>query len=353
MNDYKINLESLLLSYYIKYDRLLPMVERSLGDSHCDVIDVYIDLYDLLKPIYTTDIYANSKFLIVSSIINLAAHMRGYFRTRHRIYARIYLVYGESISDQHKVFCPSFGDDSFRQTINYQKNNEFIKSQLKLLQILCGYISDIYYVPKAANFSMFTYDNIMRNDPSIPVIILSKSKYVYQIPALLQQVKIFRPKKSQGNDISYIISKPYIFGNLYSKISNQQTLDNLSKINPSLCSLMMAITGLSSYGVHSLMNVTSASRVIYNAIYNNRIINDYNSDIEYVYSNIPELQAKIDPISFRNRFNAIDLVYQHRIYNSTPEARDITWLINLNDPKTVKDINNKYFINNPLDLNSL
>ena len=35
------------------------------------------------------------------------------------------------------------------------------------------------------------------------------------------------------------------------------------------------------------------------------------------------------------------------------ESKDISWLINLNDPDTVKDINNKYFIDNPLDLNAL
>lgn len=353
MDDKKINLSSLLLSYFIKYERMLQMVEYSLGDASCNVIDVYIDLYDILKPIYTTAVFANSKFLIVSSMINLAAHIREYFRSRHRLYTRIYLVYGASIATQHKLFHPTFGDDAFRQTVNYEKNHSFIQSQLQLLQILCGYIPDVYYIKRDADFSMFVYDNIIKNDPNIPVIILTKSKYVYQIPAILPHVKIFRPKKHLGVDSSYVVSAPYVFGTLYSKISNEQTLSYLSRINPALCSAMMSITGLPSYGINSVMNVTTASKNIYSAIVNNQIVNDYNSDINHLYNNLPELQKKIDAVSFANRFKAIDLIYQHRIYNSTSEARDITWYINLDDPQTIKEINNKYFIDDPLDLNSL
>lgn len=352
MDDYKVNLESLLLSYYIRYDRLLNMTMVSLADMQGDTVDVYIDLYDYLKPIYTKNIYANKRFLVVSSIINLAAHIRGFFRTRHRLYTRIYLVYGESITDQHKVFYPSFGDDSFRQTMNYQKNDEFIKSQLQLLKILCGYIPDVYYIERKSNFSMFTFDNIYKN-PALPAVIFTKSRYAYQIPAMLPNAKIFRPKKTKDGDASYIVSKPYIYGNIYNKIIDKDTLNTLSRINPELCSIMLSLTGLPSYGVNSIFNVRTASKMLYNTIEQGRILNEYSSDIDYIYNNISGIEKKIDPVTFKNRFNAIDLLYQHRIYNSTAEARDISWQINLDDPKTVQDINNKYFVDNPLDLNSL
>ena len=352
MDDYKIDLEILLLSYYIRYDRLIEMTTASLSDIQGNTVDVYIDLYDYLKPIYTKDIYANKRFLIVSSIINLAAHIRGFFRTRHRLYTRIYLVYGESTTNQHKIFYPSFGDDSFRQTINYQKNNEFIKSQLQLLKILCGYIPDVYYIERKSDFSMFTFDNIYKN-PTLPTVIFTKSKYVYQIPAMLPNAKIFRPKKTKDGDVSYIVSKPYVYGNIYNKIADIHTLDRLSKINPELCGIMLTLTGLPSFGVNSIFNIRTASKMLYDAIEQGRILNGYTSDIDYIYNNISGIENKIDPVTFKYRFNAIDLLYQYRIYNSTAEARDISWQINLDDPKTVQDINNRYFVDNPLDLNSL
>jgi hypothetical protein len=353
MNDYKVNIENLLLSYYIKYERLLPMCNSALADIQGDTVDVYIDIYDLLKKIYTTEIYAKNKFSIVSLIINLAGHIRGYFRSRHRLHTRIYLVYGESISDQHKLYYPAFGDDKFKTNLLYEKNKDFIESQLKLVQILCGYIYDVYYIPKKSDFSMFVYDNIIKNPPNRSSIIITKSKYAYQIPALCHQTKIFRPKKSKGEDMSYIVEFRYVYGNLFNKISQKTTIERLSKISPKMCSLIMSLTGLPSYGVINLLNISSASKMIIEAIESGKLINDYNGDVKYIYSVLDGLQSRTDYITFECRFKAIDLVNQHRIYSSTAEANDISWFINLNDPETVKNINNKYFIDNPLDLNSL
>ena len=66
-----------------------------------------------------------------------------------------------------------------------------------------------------------------------------------------------------------------------------------------------------------------------------------------------KIDNKIDLFNFKYRFNAVDLVFQHRLYSLMPESKDTSWLINLSDPDTVKNINNTYFIDNPLDLNSL
>ena len=76
----KYEIESLLRGYYIKYDRLLELNAIINGVSKIqnpESIDIYIDLFDMLKPIYTTDVYANNTFSICASVINLAAHLIG------------------------------------------------------------------------------------------------------------------------------------------------------------------------------------------------------------------------------------------------------------------------------------
>lgn len=357
--DTKTNLEGLLLGYYIKYDRLLQLCNMTLSDISTNTVDIYVDIYDMLKPIYTRDVYANKKFMVVSSIINLAAHLRGYFWSRHHLSTRIFLVYGESITMQHKQFYPTFGDDKFRETMNFISNDKFIHDQLEMVKILCGYIYDVYYVAKKSSFSMFTLDNIMKNS-SIPSIIITKSKYAYQIPALLTNAKIFRPKKFNGEDTSYPINFSSIYSNFFSKITLKETLEGLSKISPSLLSLMMTLTGLPSYGVPNILNVSAATKRVLDAIDSNRIVNGYNSDPDFVYKAlnaskafVNNMDTFINPASFKYRFNAIDILTQHRIYNSTPEAIDASWMVNFNDPETMKSINNRYFIDNPLDLNNL
>ena len=56
---------------------------------------------------------------------------------------------------------------------------------------------------------------------------------------------------------------------------------------------------------------------------------------------------------FSNRFKALDLNYQIKIYETLPESRDTTYIIDLNDPDKIKYINNNYFTKNPIDLQRL
>lgn len=353
MNDYKANIESILLGYYIKYIKLEELVNHFVGTEYenSESVDIYIDLYDMLNKLYSTDIYATKQFTIVSSIINLAAHMREFYWSRYHVNTRIFLIYATEESNNHKQFYLNFGETKIKETRNYNKINEIIQSQLEMVKILCAYIYNVYLIKKTTDFSMFAYDNILKN-PSTPSIILTKSKYAYQIPALCKNAFIYRPKKYNGEDISFAITHSNVLQAYCNKISNGNTLSQLSYLNPSLLSLIMAINGLPSKKLLTLFNITTAVGRLYLAVSDHRIINDYNSDIDYVYNQL-QLYSKIDSANFKYRFNAVDLVFQHRLYSMMAESKDISWLINLQDPNTVKDINNKYFIDNPLDLNAL
>lgn len=353
-SDYKANIESVLLGYYIKYTRLEQLTLTTIASSefaNSNDVYIYIDLYDMLKKLYSIDIYANKQFTIVSSVINLAAHMREFYWTRYHVNSRIYLIYATEESNNHRQFYPGFSDFKLKEMMNYQKINDIIESQLEMVKILCAYIYNVYYIRKTTDFSMFTYDNII-NNPTIPAIVLTKSKYAYQLPAMCSNVFLLRPKKSKGEDTSYAITCNNVFLNYCSKINNNKTMSQVAEINPKLLSLIMTLNGLPSKKLLTLFNTTTAVGRVYNAIKGNLIINDYNTDIDYVYNQL-QISNKIDAYNFKYRFNAVDLVFQHRLYTMMAESKDISWLINLNDPDTVKDINNKYFIDNPLDLNAL
>ena len=173
VNDYKHNIEAILRAYYIKYDRLLELNKVIIPNTNIqnpDHIDIYIDLYDMLKSVYTVDVYANNRLSICSSVINLVAHIRGYYMTRHRLWARIFVVYGEDIADNHRRFYQDFGDDHRDKSIKYDSIKEFINSQLELVKILCAYINEVYFVHKKTDFSLFTYDNILKNKNSIFIL---------------------------------------------------------------------------------------------------------------------------------------------------------------------------------------
>lgn len=265
---------------------------------------------------------------------------------------RIYLVYGEDTTMNHKQFYPTFGDEKFKETFDYDKNNSIVNSQLDMVKLLCAYINGVYFVRRSTNFVMFTYDNII-NNRAIPAIIISKSKFAYQLPALFGNVYLLRPQKNNGEDVSYLIYRNIAITKFFSKSTSQTTLENLVKINPELLSMLITLTGFPAYNMKTVCNITVASRILAEAILSGRIINAYNADADYVYNNLSELSKYIDPVTFKYRFNAVDIVFQHMIYNSSVEARDISWIIDLKNKFEVQRINNQYFIDNPLDLNNL
>ena len=51
-----------------------------------------------------------------------------------------------------------------------------------------------------------------------------------------------------------------------------------------------------------------------------------------------------------NNFKSLDLLYNYNIYGNNAKTILNKYLINLNDPEALKEINNIYFSNNPLDL---
>lgn len=346
----EITVEQLLYAYYIRYSKLQELTLKVLSNSSSDMVDIYVDVYDMIKPLYTTPHYTNKRYVIVSSIINLAAHLRQFYWTRFHVNSRIYLVYGDETTMNHKQFCRMFGQNELLDRLDYQTSKTKFEQQLEMVKIITAYIYAVYYVRKTTDFSMFVFDNINRNQ-DVPAIIITKSKYAYQIPAMCQNAYLFRPKKYQGDDISFGVCSGNVLDCAFNKLSSQKTIDKLHKLHPQLLSLLYTLTGLSSKKLVTLFNSTTAINRLLEAIDNQRIINGYNSDMDYIYNALGI--TTIDAVNFKYRFNAVDLVFQHRIYNNTAEARDMSWLINLQDKETVQEINNNYFADNPLDLNAL
>ena len=187
----------------------------------------------------------------------------------------------------------------------------------------------------------------------MPAIILTKNTLAYQIPALVPNTAVFRPRKHIGEDTSFAIFGNNILYQYYNNISANKSLEYLSIINPQHLSLLMSLTGNKQFNLHSIINSNVAIRIISDAIRNGKLLNCHMSDTDYIYSFVPELSKYIDSANFKFRYNACDIIYQHLLYSQMPESLDYSWMVNFKDPNTVQDINNKYFADNPLDLNSL
>ena len=233
----------------------------------------------------------------------------------------------------------------------YDNTNSYIESQLELLKILVAYIEGVYLIKRTTNCSMFIYENISKN-MDVPAVIITKDKLCYQLPALFNNAVILRPSKKNAEDISFYVNKSNVLARSF-KTNNDKTLGYLATLDSGLLSILITCVGLYEYNLKAMCNITISSRLLSEAVSANKIINGYNSDTDYIYNNLPGIAKYTDPVTFKYRFNAVDLPFQYRIYSSMAESRDISWLIDLHDPNTVRNINNQYFIDNPLDLNGL
>ena len=232
---------------------------------------------------------------------------------------------------------------------------------MELVKILVAYIQDAYYVYRRNNFSMFVYDNIniSQRSNNISSIIISSSEYIYQVPAMFygtdinDRVFLFHPKKTKNDDVSIVVTPDNSLTSYFNRV-HSSSMNKLVTINPQLMSLLMTLNGCDDKKIPCIKNSTTAINILYNAISRNSIPNSYMGDIDFILNTlaiIKGIDANYD--NYVNRFRSLDLLFQYRLYLQSIEYNDITWNINLNDPNTVMEINNKYFIDCPLDLRNL
>lgn len=350
MDENTLNVESLLLQYYIRYVRLKEFSDEI--PFHPQSVDIYIDLKDMLRKLYEVDVKSSKKYVIVSSVINLAAHLRNFYWRQHRLNTRIFLIYGEDCTNNHTIFVNDYNRSNISDKISFQRIDEAVKTQLELIKTLCRYIYGVYFIYSVHDFGVVAYDKIQRREDILSIVI-SKDPYNYQLPAMLfpYNVVLFRPSKYKGEDRSWMVTKDNIYRMYNPRIRSADTLQKYQQLNPGMFSLYLALTGM-RHKLRTMYNTTSAVNKLLLAIQQGRILNAYNSDTDFTYKALM-LNDKMSWYEFDCRFKAIDLVHQHRIYTSSVESKDMSWLIDLQDKSAIQQINAQYFYNNPLDLESL
>lgn len=368
MNNNSINPENILFGYYIKYNKLRELTLEEFSNSenaNATKVNIYIDLYDMLYSLYTHKVDIRDSFAISSAIINLVAHLRGYFKRTHRVDTKIYLVYGATNSEtQEKLIFGGYnrkGKEIISQSVSINKS---ITEVFEHLETLCKYIQEVYFIKvNEYETSVVIFDRILQEEainPSIPNIVITKALYAYQIPAFTNNTRIYRPFKSKGLDESYIINKyNCIYRYFFDRTSNPELTEELDtiirKLNPEIISLLMTLAGIRTRGVRPILNITSSLKELEKMIDNYLIINGYNINIDYltnVYRMNPALiENKVEIIG---RYRGLDLRIQHMMFTQSIYFKSIPQsMIDLIDDEGFKYIAGKYYSKYPLDINNL
>ena len=107
------SLESIIYSNYIRYDRLKQLVLHEFQNTpyaNCNKVNIFIDVYSIVKrlrDISDLEITKDQKYLLASGIVNMAAHYRAYFQSRHNTSSNIFVIY----SDNDNKYLRSFNTE--------------------------------------------------------------------------------------------------------------------------------------------------------------------------------------------------------------------------------------------------
>ena len=345
-----VTVEELLYSNYIKFDRLDKLSSLFQSGSY---MDIYIVVYSMIKGLYNKEVKIVTPTIITSAIINICAHYRYYF-TGKNIDTTFYIVNSKNICELNKKFCPNYNSKIESVYQVDERIEELIQSNIELLKVICPYLPDIHFINSDSAYETGAImDHIMNivNPHSMRYnVIITRDLYNYQLCSR-DNTFILRPHKTKDGDCSYIINKDNLM-----KVVLWERKSSIKKtyINPELLYVVLALSNVPERNIKSLLNLNSAIKVLERALDTMRLVNEYNFYTNSIWMAINDVKqiASVGEAVIDHRIKAIDIAFQSTVYSNTVEAQLLKFE-NLYDPNTVMRINEKYFVNNPLDLEAL
>ena len=339
-----------MISHYIRYERLTELINTEFYNSNYNEINLFIDAYSMIKSVYGLNpSQFIDKFSIASCIINACAHYRKFFWTRYKVTCKIWIVFSRmdcSILEANAFY---HGYGNIFTTENNPDMDILISKNMEILNTLCPYIPDVSFIQSGYEPGL-AFGNIASKYPNIPNIIVSKDPWNLQVVGNLPNVYMLRPVKRNGEDLSLLINNRNV---LQFYTSLRKTDCDISNINSTFISFIIATTRFPERGVKSLHNLSSIIKYLSYAINQNYISNDKVYDIKGLCNDLSTInKVNLKEFEIGLRMNAIGFDPCMYRYMMSPNVDNIN-IINLHDPNSIKQINETYFSKVPLDLMSL
>jgi len=349
-----VSLKAILFSKFIKYDTLNTIIGKSFCDRiPGDIINVYIDMYQFLISLYQVPYTSTSPFTIASTMINLAIHFRNFFR-KHGKYANIFIVYSPTISAHNTQYCPEWNSYNTNTVANKPTVTQEIIDNVSMMDILIPYLPDIYF--RTGTFEVCTIigDMIQRFSQKgfAPYnIVVSTSRYAYQLPAYMPNTFLLVKKKSMkdedNRDKSYLVSSDTHLISSYIRAIGKKSDVELDK---NAITAAMILLGIPKRNISSLISTKNFISLIQTMQDTYTLPTIENIISCMIQSNI---YGDISSTTLINRYKCIDLGYQMSLYNTMPESKITSYLNQLQDIGELNNINQKYFADDPLSLDLL
>lgn len=344
---YVKTIEQEVMSYAIRYQRLSEMVKETFSNSkyaNSTEINLYIDLTKMIREM--EDIQFTDPMSISANILNLCAHYKSFFRKGYGVEAKIFLLYSRGKFEINRMYYKDyrFTDRIFHDSTTLIQNRDII-------EMVCKYLDNIIFMETSEEIGNVALDiSLIESKDNIPNILITKDRYNYIMTSF--NFIIFRPKKHEGQDLSYVITQDNVI--------HQYQVDRKIKVvpqslSPALLPFIMALTKVPERNIKSRMNVSTAINAITKAISLGRLNNSYINDARYAAGEIRHCTtSNIDVYEVESIYRSVDLCQVYNGYQfSEHGSKRYHGMINLKDPNGINEISRIYYQKTPVDFPSL
>lgn len=334
----------------IKYDRLEYLLQLAFGKTQIKSVNIFIDFHQILYTLYKFNTI-NDPMGVLASMVNTILHYRHFFNKKE-IKSNIFVIFSTNNSANNLKYIANYNSGYIKKRESNQNVKEIVDKNISLMKTLIPYFPGIYLKLSTVEPSVVMYDiiNKIRKKDCSPCLVISSSDYAYQLPAVLRNTFLLYKKTMINNnkteDVSFIVSNENALLTYISKTKNQQiTMDDLQDsilLNQNWISPFIILTGLQCRNIKALFNYKKALNILKYIKSNFNIITP-----ESLYDAIIDLNngkpIKLQKQEIIDRYCALDLEYQLKLYRELPESIEVSWLQDLYDPQTLYEIVNNYF----------
>lgn len=348
------NVELILFSNFVKYDRLEEIVFNTFSNTSiasATEVNIFIDLYPVLHTIFSEHYRTiiSDYTSMTSILVNMCGHYRSFFK-KLGVESYIFLIGSLNTCDINSKFVAEY-NANFKAKTSIQLFSEFVNSNFDLLEVLCPYLPNIFFVRSKKNFESSVIIShiidILNNGK--PNLIISRDIYAMQLCTMHPYTSYLQPKKSRtGADESKMIpisEKPSFrteFWNLFAYIRDIKS-DQLYEISPINFPLLSALYKMPERNIHQvLMPISKAIQTIASVSGGDiKLTPDILLNSGFLDPTVP--YAKIDSL-----YKVYDVGYMKNFYKSDPESKVLKFQ-NLKDDAALNHLNSKFFQNNPIN----
>lgn len=349
-------------SYMLKWNMLDQHVRNNAihlmpGDN----VNVFINFESILrnlalnKGMISSVAYFKQQIVIEmeSAILNLAAHYKGYFRKEHCI-PKIYFYYTDLTSDAHQQmevynkFYRSYYKNRYLQNPEFKPMGELLTSIIiPEVELIISYIPDCYFI-KSETFDGSVIPDIVAGLPKY-----SGCKNVIVSGDVFDTLYLFNP-----SFMILYIKRRFKYFNVASEIDGviQSIVKDESPFDLTIFRSELYFRLLLSIKGSKIRNIRSAKgfgygkfmKLLADGIKRDVVLRDFES-----LNSIIELFPEKYRADIKEAFNCTSIEMQYELLNKADIDFIESQIVDKVDISSVEALNNKRFINSPINLSML